>query len=338
MKPGDGRLDLTISAVRNSLKLMPLSLQACSMYFAWAGHMARLDQSCAIKQILEYKGLFWFRFGQQEGLDRVGQPRARLPGVGRPSWWEHDLEEFAGLGWTTDCQHRETWARNKHAMSLSKWYRLLAKPARPIDSELQAMAHTSPKIKAIFPNHRDLGIQVLMVVDNMQVAAQTNGTWSKPANVIFQAAIARMRWLCHCLRTLWKVTPWTGFRHFFLQRPRAENTLADAVGKYAMDVGAKTWYTSIAILPGDRFVISSDGARRGSGACSCAAAITLYRNLQPPAVVAACALPLCQNTNVEAGFEGAVLGLLLFVEVVRRMVFGDADFFLLPLKTFGEVG
>ena len=73
------------------------------MYFAWAGRMARLDQSCAIKQILEYKGLFWFRFGQQEGLDRVGQPRARLPGVGRPSWWEHDLEEFAGLGWTTDC-------------------------------------------------------------------------------------------------------------------------------------------------------------------------------------------------------------------------------------------
>ena len=58
------RIDTMIKSVLNRLKIMPWSLQACTLYFGWAGHVSRLDPKSAIRVVMNWRDLSWFRLAK----------------------------------------------------------------------------------------------------------------------------------------------------------------------------------------------------------------------------------------------------------------------------------
>ena len=96
------RVDGVIHAVRARVRTLPLAIQACCLYFGWAGHLARLPEDRAITKMVRWHALDNFRHSQILGVDVDGTPRRRMARSGRPTRWEDVLESLVGPQWLLD--------------------------------------------------------------------------------------------------------------------------------------------------------------------------------------------------------------------------------------------
>ena len=96
------RVDGVIHAVRARVRILPLAVQVCCLYFGWAGHLARLPEDRAISQVVRWHALDNFRHSQILGFEVDGTPHRRLARSGRPTRWEDVLERLVGPQWLLD--------------------------------------------------------------------------------------------------------------------------------------------------------------------------------------------------------------------------------------------
>ena len=172
------RLDSVVCGIRDSLHILPASVQLCGLYLGWAWHVARLPAQRQMSIVHYWRSLDRFRDSQLLKSAADGSERRRLANVGRPTRWENILEDLIGSPWAELCHDRPSWARLKTTMTLCTFAKLMH---RQLDVRLQGcteMTHISPAIRS---NCMKLGaafdIPVLNLADNMQLICQTSGLW-----------------------------------------------------------------------------------------------------------------------------------------------------------------
>jgi len=136
-----------IAAALDRAKTMPLSLQACHLYFGWAGHLVRLPATRPVRRVVGWRDLWWFR-SRSDGPE--GLVRPRLAKCGMPSRWEDTLEKHIGIGWSTYGVDRKGWCIKKWTVATNCWVKLLNKKAIG-QAWHDPVAHISPRLESSVP-------------------------------------------------------------------------------------------------------------------------------------------------------------------------------------------
>jgi hypothetical protein len=315
------RMDGVIHAVQARVRILPLAVQVCCLYFGWAGHLARLPEDRAITKMVRWHALDNFRHSQILGVDSDGAPRRRMARSGKPTRWENVLEKCVGPQWLLDGASRGAWASKKVARAIGAWESIVNRP-RGFWSEWHEIPHISKSLGTTFRGSGfGWALPLICIADNMQVCCQMNGTWSAPADKFFQSTVSHGRWLQHCLEAKAKISRWPDFPLPWLHRPRTQNGIADSLANLAVDVGFECWHTSFIIKRSDRLALCIDGASRGNpgvGGAGCVLMIYCANGSVVP--VAAVSVPLGDCvTSVQAEFSAAALGYHLIMEWISLM-------------------
>ena len=275
------RLDGVIHAVRSRVRILSLAIQVCCLCFGWAGHLARLPGDRAISKMVRWHALDNFRHSQVLGVDVDGTPRRNLARSGKPTRWENVLERLVGPQWLLDGVSRGGWASKKVARAISAWEVTVNRP-RGFWSEWQEIPHISNNLSTTF---RATGfgwaLPLICIADNMQVCCQFNGTWSAPADKLYRSIVEHGRWLQHCLEAKAGICRWSDYPLPWMHRSRTQNSIADALGNLAVDVGLECWSSSFVLTRGDKlaFVLTerAGGTRawEGQGVCSWCMGLTV---------------------------------------------------------------
>jgi hypothetical protein len=104
-------------------------------------------------------------------------------------------------------------------------------------------------------------------------------------------------------------------------RTRDHNVEADAVANLALDVGDHHEFRHETLRPGERIMVTSDGASRGNpGPSSVACAVFLFRDGDFPKLLARVCRKTVDTTNVRAEFDSILLAMQVLCDWISQTV------------------
>jgi hypothetical protein len=314
------RLKHKTEEIQRRLNIMPLSMQCCVAFFGWAGHVARHDAEAPMSIIYAWRDLLWQRQTQDIGFDFSGQVRPRMVTRGLPIRWEDALEARVGFDWRKECLDRPGWASKKFDLAARRWAELMNKQFVASPSPRKALAHISPRMNAHFDEVDLSGVRLLLAVDNMQVACQTNGFWHVPVIAPYAKVVDHIRWMLHAAQTRTKIATWKDYPCFVVHRKREHNQLADSLANHAMDWGNMEHFHRMKLLPGDKILATSDGGYRGPNLSSVGCSMWLYRTGSLPRNMFCIGRRVNATSSVDAEFMGITLTIFSFCKWLRMPI------------------
>ena len=316
------RVDLKLNAALKQLKIMPLSLQCCVAYFGWAGHMARMPSHSYLRMVLSWRDMFWWGTVQHLGVDGVGSPRPVMRRPGAPIRWEEAVSKHVGVNWAVECLDRAVWAARKFSLAAKRWCDLLARVHCPA-GEWTPLAHIAPTMQHSCPCVNLAKVGLLFCVDNLQVSQQINGFWEVSGQ--YKPVVRRAQWLLHCIRANTRLGFWDNWPLSVHHRTREHNVEADTMANLALDCGDHQEFRHETLQPGDRILVTSDGASRvNPGPSSVACAVFLFRAGGVPKLLAHVGRKTEDTTNVRAEFDSILLAMKVLCDWISRHVRGLA--------------
>ena len=313
------RVDQLIKHSLNQLRIMPLSLQACVLYFAWGGHITRLPANAPVRVILNWRDLGWFRLCQHLNSDEWGRQRSLLSTAGKPKRWEDNFDTVLGFSWKNACQDRHEWAIRKFEHAAFIWKALLGKTC--MAKSWTFPAHISPRMQSTTPTCMLPEISALFMIDNKQVSHMVNGIWLNGGDVTLADTIKHCRWVLHSLRFGWKIKPWPGFPHSIMYCDSKFNWQAKMAAKFAAIHGDSCWYKFETLSSGDKLYMTCSGVASGKPRVSCVACVLwLFRNGVGSEIVAILGKKLRDNDEEQVGFQALSLALHVFIEWIRGSI------------------
>jgi ribonuclease HI len=302
------RVNSCLRNLKQNMKHIPLALQACHLYFGWAGHIIRAGEPRYIALLTTWRDQFWFR--SHDGPEHGPERRPLLARRGRPTAWEHGLEAHVGLSWQELCQDRSDWATRKVVAASRLWASVLNRRPLLISHQVP-VPHISTKLQSSCPPCNMKGISLLCCADNLQVVQQINGRWGQAESSEFRAQVKTARWLAHAISVQTGLEKWPGYQHYHCHITRQYNGRADACANRALDEGDFFEADGVQQLKkGDRLILCSDGASRGNPGPS-AVGIVLFRIRSNEGVeeILSMGKRIQNGTNVQAEFEACVRSL-----------------------------
>jgi len=123
-----------------------------------------------------------------------------------------------------------------------------------------------------------------------------------------------LKWNVHALQRFWKFGCATQGEHLIRSRPRTQNKHTDDLARLVEKTGeAATQTCFVQLAPHDMLVLTSSGFRGGTGTCSCAAGLHVYRHDVGMIILGKWGIPMGHCTKVVAEFEGACLSIRLLM-------------------------
>jgi len=306
-----------IAAALDRAKTMPLSLQACHLYFGWAGHLVRLPATRPVRRVVGWRDLWWFR-SRSDGPE--GLVRPRLAKCGMPSRWEDTLEKHIGIGWSTYGVDRKGWCIKKWTVATNCWVKLLNKKAIG-QAWHDPVAHISPRLESSVPKLAGhlKKISWTLVADNMQIVQQTSGVWAPKNNGgtegRYSDIIKQCRWLEHALAMRTGLVFAPGKDSFLMHRHREYNSYSDGLANYCLDMHDVQFHVAHTLKDGDALMTCVDGASRGNpGPSGIGASLWVFSANQAPTLLAHCGIRVADTTNVDAEFQSMLMGFHLAID------------------------
>ena len=269
------RLSHKLHETRVRTGFAPLSLQCCTMFFGWAGHVGRMDQTCASFRLVCWRDLPWYRQMQQLKAVAPKTLIARMARAGKPMRWEDGLEEACGLSWKQLCLDRDGWREKKTRFALLRWHKCQSMRGKSLKNQ-SLLQHISGRMQVTCPRLKLGDVSILFTSGNIQICNQILGLWPVDHSAAHFVDVRHVQWILHALHVQTGLRTWTS-RGVICHLPRAENTVAETISRM-VNQSSKTFckIRESALLPGDKILVSCEGAlKNGCAAISCC--MTLYR-------------------------------------------------------------
>jgi hypothetical protein len=322
------RRNALLTNLWNKTGIQPLMCEVALSYYGWAGHVARSPEYLDISRALAWRNISWFRTAS------LTPNRPRMSRVGRPVAWEMGLERSFGPWWSKMCSDRATWRIEKRRCAVEAWRGASSRPILhsmwPKAPVWKPLDHISNRL-ASFPGNPMLCTFLMVAVDSMQVACQSNGVWQLSEDTCISSLTKAAQWSLHGLKMCSGMVAWPGFYHMILHLPRKENSVADAAAFAARTGGSFAWTSAEARCRTDRILLMCDASFKcigedapGSVSAGLGCAIFLYRGDQSWHCVHVAGLARDSRSSVTAEFEALNYGLYRLVEYLKSCQTRDA--------------